>query len=229
MTYSTDDYVRSTTRQAASLQRKFSQAPVSSEVRTGLSARFSGNVNNVRKVTNLHRSVMLILEETKPNTDLNMRLAAFAAGVSVAIELAELIKTKSGAYEKDDAAGKADIATLDDLSELANAALDTGKQPQGFQVLEGIGYLLGGAPRAALERALGFMRIKQKRKACDELEKAVEGMVNDDGLVSALLVQLWFDIKDPRWIQLAKRVMATGLSVDARTRCGELLASINAR
>ena len=91
-------------------------------------------------------------------------------------------------------------------------------------MLSGIGFLLGGAPRAALERALGLLRVKRNSQACNELAKALDGMADQDGMATALLAQLWFDAGDPRWVPLAKRVLATALNVEARARCTELLS-----
>ena len=228
MMHSIDDRIRPA-EQAAHVRHKIVSSVVTIKPSAHPAMRFSGNVLLVRQLTNLHRTVMFTLEETKPGTELNLRLRAFAAGVLVAAELAEVTPPAPDQNQEHGMKNQQETATLHDLTQLAHAALDIGKQVQGLQVLEGIGFLLGGHPRAALERALGLLRLKQTQKAREELETAVEGSANDDGLISALLVQLWFDVQDRRWIQLAKRVMATSLNIDARARCAELLGSVNAR
>ena len=228
MMHSIDDRIRPA-EQATHVHRKNISSIMTVKPTAHPATRFSGDVLLVRQITNLHRTVMLTLEETKPKTELNLRLRAFAAGVLVAAELAEVIPPAPDQNQDRGMKNQQETATLQDLTQLAYAALDIGKQIQGLQVLEGIGFLLGGHPKAALERALGLLRLKQTQKAREELETAVEGSADADGLISALLVQLWFDVQDRRWIQLAKRVMATSLNIDARARCAELLASVNAR
>ena len=188
------------------------------------SGQVAGNSNKVRQLTNLHRSVMQTLEHAKPTTELFVRLEFFAKSVLLAAELAEIVKLPQLKSSVDISVATAEMSSLQDIAELAHAALAAGKELQGLAVLSGMGFLLGGAPRAALERALGLLRIKRNSQACSELVKALDGMGDQDGMATALLAQLWFEARDPRWIPLAKRVLASGLNFQARARCTELLA-----
>jgi hypothetical protein len=188
-----------------------------------------GDAILARQLTNLHRQVMQTVVETNTASELYVRLSAFAEGVQVAIELAEVMKPLKRTEPAEGQALQNATCTLQELSEVAYRALDVGREAKGFQILEAIGSLLGGPPRAALERALGQLRLNRKAKACDCLLQALEGMTDKDGLISGLLAQLWFEARDPRWITLAKRVLATGLNVEARTRCTELLAVIHVK
>ena len=189
-----------------------------------------GSANKVRQLTNLHRSVMQTLEHAKPGTELFSRIDTFAKSVLLAAELAEIINVPAvgtSSASSSATAATAELSSLHDLGELAHAALAAGRESQGIAVLSGIGFLLGGAPRAALERALGLLRVKRNSQACNELAKALDGMADQDGMATALLAQLWFDARDPRWVPLAKRVLATALNVEARARCTELLSGTN--
>lgn len=190
---------------------------------TSVAKPAAGNANKVRQLTNLHRSVMRAIEHAIPNSELFVRLDSFAKSVLLAAELAEIVRVAAPNAPIISAAGTAEMSSLQEIAELAHAALAAGRESQGLAVLSGMGFLLGGAPRAALEQALGLLRIKRNAQACNELIKGLDGMADQDGMATALLVQLWFDARDPRWIPLAKRVLASGLNVQARARCTELL------